>query len=45
VAFLRGRLAGFLLTAEVFIMYLMALSYEEYGRPSICFMRVPLTKI
>jgi phosphatidylethanolamine/phosphatidyl-N-methylethanolamine N-methyltransferase len=29
VAFLRGRLAGFLLTAEVFIMYLMALSYEE----------------
>lgn len=45
VAFLRGRLAGFLLTAEVFIMYLMALSYEEYGRPSGCFMRVPLTKI
>jgi methylene-fatty-acyl-phospholipid synthase len=44
VAFLRGRLAGFLLTAEVFIMYLMALSYEEYGRLRDCFMRVPLTK-
>jgi phosphatidylethanolamine/phosphatidyl-N-methylethanolamine N-methyltransferase len=33
VAFLRGRLAGFLLTTEVFIMYLLALGYEEYGRP------------
>ena len=32
VAFVRGRLAGFLLTAEVFVMYLMALRYEEYGR-------------
>ena len=32
-AFLRGRLAGFLLTAEVFIMYLLALRFEEYENP------------
>ena len=36
VAFLRGRLAGFVLTAEVFIMYLLALQFEEYGR-ALCF--------
>ncbi len=45
VAFLRGRLAGFLLTAEVFIMYLLALSYEEYGRPNDCVMSGALTKL
>jgi phosphatidylethanolamine/phosphatidyl-N-methylethanolamine N-methyltransferase len=32
VAFLRGRLAGFLLTLEVFMMYILALKFEEYGR-------------
>jgi phosphatidylethanolamine N-methyltransferase len=45
VAFLRGRLAGFLLTVEVFIMYLLALNYEEYGRPDDCFMHGKLTKL
>ncbi len=30
VALLRGRLAGLLLTAEVFVMYLLALRFEEY---------------
>ena len=29
-AFLRGRLAGFLLTAEVLIAYIIALRFEEY---------------
>ena len=29
VALVRGRLAGFLLTAEVFVMYLLALQFEE----------------
>lgn len=36
VTFLRGRLAGFLLTLEVLVMYLLALSYEEYGGPESC---------
>lgn len=31
VALLRGRLAGLLLTAEVFLMYYFALRYEEFG--------------
>ena len=30
VAFMRGRLAGFVLTAEVFVMYVIALRFEEY---------------
>lgn len=30
VALLRGRVAGLLLTAEVFVMYLIALRFEEY---------------
>jgi phosphatidylethanolamine/phosphatidyl-N-methylethanolamine N-methyltransferase len=35
VALLRGRLAGLLLTAEVFVMYLLALKFEEYTAPEI----------
>jgi phosphatidylethanolamine/phosphatidyl-N-methylethanolamine N-methyltransferase len=30
VALLRGRVAGLLLTVEVFLMYLVALRFEEY---------------
>ena len=44
-AFLRGRLAGFLLTVEVFIMYLLALQFEEYGMPSLFFLSAKLIKI
>ena len=31
-AFVRGRFAGLVLTAEVFMMYILALQYEEYAR-------------
>lgn len=36
VALLRGRLAGLLLTAEVFVMYIVALKFEEYVSLQLC---------
>jgi Phospholipid methyltransferase len=42
VALLRGRLAGLLLTAEVFLMYWIALRFEEYTSPKTMALKHPL---